>query len=293
MRGHEVGHDVLLLGKARVHFFILFHEALVHVDVRLAHVVENAVDAVLGRDLELAGDVVFHKLGEEIVVFILEHVVIADARAHEDLFYARYLPQLAQQGEIVRVIGIEIRAGRRRKASPVGAHAAFGLLFARMVSEICRGAADIIYVALEVGEFRQRRDLAYDAFVAAACDHSALMEGQGAEAASAEAAAVVDDRELDLLDGGNAAERLVHRVILLCVRKLGDAVELLCFERHRRGIYDKITPVVLLDERPAAHGVVLGVLKARRVRVETLTVADIGKRRQRNALKSTVAGRMR
>ena len=50
---------------------------------------------------------------------------------------------------------------------------------------------------------------------------------------------------------------------------------------------------MLLDERPAAHGVVLGVLKARRVRVETLTVADIGKRRQRNALKSTVAGRMR
>ncbi len=293
MRGHEVRHDVLLLGKARVHFFVLFHEALIHVDVRLAHIVENAVDAVLGRDLELAGDVIFDKLGEEIVVFILEHVVVAYTAAHENLFYARYLPQPAQQGEIVRVIRVEIRAGRRRKTSSVGAHAAFGLLFARMVAEVCRRTADVVYIALEVGEFCQCRDLAYDAFVAAARDHSALMEGQSTEAAAAEAAAVMDDRKLDLLDCGNAAEGLVHGVILLCVRKLGDAVELLCLKRHCRGIYDKIPPVVLLDERTSAHGVVLGVLKARRVSVKAAAVADVGKRWQRDAIKRAIVRRMR
>ena len=253
--------------------------------MRLAHVVENAVDAMLGRDLELAGDVVFDKLGEEIVVFILKHVVVSYAAAHKDLFHARYLPQLAQQRQIVGVIRVKVRAGRGRKAAPVGAHAALCLLFAGMMAEVCRGAADVVDVALEIGEFRERRDLADDAFVAAARDHSALVERKRAEVAAAEAAAVVYDRELDLLDGRNAAERLVHRVILLGVRKLGHAVKLLCLQRHRRGIYDEISAVVLLYQRPAAHGVVLGVFYARCVRVKALAVANVGKRGQRHRVK--------
>lgn len=116
-----------------------------------------------------------------------------------------------------------------------------------MVAEVGRGAAYVVDVALEIGEFCQRRDLANDALVAAARDHSALMEGQGAEAAAAEAAAVVDYGELDLLDGGNAAHGLVHGVVLLGVGKLGYTVELLRLKGHGWGIYDEIPAVMLLN----------------------------------------------
>ena len=111
------------------------------------------------------------------------------------------------------------------------------------------------------------------------------MEGQGAEAAAAEAAAVVDYGELDLLDGGNAAHGLVHGVVLLGVGKLGYTVELLRLKGHGRGIYDEIPAVMLLNQRPAAHGVVLGVFDARRVGVKARAVADLGKGGQSNALK--------
>ena len=71
MGAHEVGNDILLLGKLGVELLILLEKALVHLDMRLAHVVEHRVDAMLRRDLELAGDMVFDKLGEKFVILVL------------------------------------------------------------------------------------------------------------------------------------------------------------------------------------------------------------------------------
>ena len=116
VRAHEVRHDVLFLIILVVELAVFVHEALVRADVGLAHIVEHGVDAVLGRDLELAGDVVAHELAEERVVIVAEHVVIADAAAHEHLLHAGDLAQLAQQGEVVRVVGVDVRARRRREA---------------------------------------------------------------------------------------------------------------------------------------------------------------------------------
>ena len=119
---------------------------------------------------------VLYKLGKELVVLVLKHVVIADAAADKHLFYARDGSQLAQKRQVIRVVGIEIFARVRRKAALVRTHAVFVLLVAGVVAEVCRRAADIVYVALEIGQLRERRDLTDDAFVAAARDHSALVE---------------------------------------------------------------------------------------------------------------------
>jgi len=54
VRAHQIGNDVLLLAVTVVESAVLIHELLVHIDMRLAHVIENGVDAVLGGDFELA-----------------------------------------------------------------------------------------------------------------------------------------------------------------------------------------------------------------------------------------------
>ena len=168
------------------------------------------------------------------------------------------------------MVGIEIFTGVRRKTAFVGAHTVLGLLFAGVVAKVCRRAADIVNVALEIGEFGKLGDLADKAFVTAAGDHSALMECQCAEVAAAEAAAVMDNGKAHLLYCGNAAERLVHGVIGLGIGKLGDKVKLLCRKRHGRRIYNKIPAVMLLNHRSAAHRIMLCVLDARCIGVKTL-----------------------
>ena len=290
VRAHEVRHDVLFLIILVVELAVFVHEALVRADVGLAHVVEHGVDAVLGRDLELTGDVIAHELAEERVVVVAEHIVVADAAAHEHLLHAGDLAQLAQQGEIVRVVGVDVRARRRRKAQPVRAHAALFLLPARRVAEIRRRTADVGHVALPEWVVRHGLDLADDARVAAARDHAPLMERQRTEIAPAEAAAVVDHAEAHLLDRGYAAERLVHRVPLAGVGQVGHAVELLGVERHGGRGDDEIAPLARLDHGAAAHGVVLGVFGARGLGIEALVVAHVLERRERDVVKFAHGG---
>ena len=71
MRRHEVGHKVLLAAVFLVHGAVLVPELFKHVEVGLAHVVQHARHAVLGRDLELAGDVILDKLGQKGAALVL------------------------------------------------------------------------------------------------------------------------------------------------------------------------------------------------------------------------------
>lgn len=78
-----------------------------------------------------------------------------------------------------------------------------------------------------------------------------------------------------LLDGGDAAESVVHRVHLAHVGKLGDLVELLTRKRHRGRIDDERVTPVCLPERFAANGVVLLVFELCRERVGVLVPAHL------------------
>lgn len=79
------------------------------------------------------------------------------------------------------------------------------LFFAGGLAEIGRRAADVMDIALEIGMLRHARRLGQQRIVAARLDDAALMERQRAERAAAEAAAVRDEAELHLGDGGHAA----------------------------------------------------------------------------------------
>ena len=119
------------------------------------------------------------------------------------------------------------------------------------------------------------------------------MEGERAEVAPAEASAVVRDGKAHLLDGGDAAESVVHRVHLTHIGKLRDLVEFLARERHRRRVHDECVAPVRLPERLAADGVVLLVFELGRARVGVLVLRDLFIRRAVNVLIGADLGRAR
>ena len=92
-----------------------------------------------------------HELFEKHVRGIGQNVVKAQTAANEDLLDARDRAEFAKKREVVRVIGDQIFARRREQALPVLTGASRELLFAGRLPEICRGAADIVDVALEIG----------------------------------------------------------------------------------------------------------------------------------------------
>ena len=272
---HEVGNEILLAPVLFVHGAVLVPEFFKHVEVRLSHVVEHARHAVLGRDLELAGDVVFDELGQKGTSLVLEQIVIPDARADEDLLHAGDRAKTTQQLDIFRVVGIEIFAGVGGEAVFVAAHAALQLILARRMAEVGARTADVVDVALELRVVGEALDLAHAGFDRARGDHAPLMERQRAEVASAEAPAVVRDGKAHLLDGGDAAESVVHRVHLAHVGELSDLVELFARKRHRGRIDDERVTPVRLPERFAANGVVLLVFELCRERVGVLVPAHL------------------
>ena len=257
---HQIGHHILLLGIAVVQAAVTVHELLIHPDVGLAHIVQHRVDAVLRRHLQLAGDVVLHQLREEFLVLVLQHVVIADAAADKDLLHPRDGPELPQQGEVIAVVGIDILAGGGGQTALVGAHAVFQLLLAGGSAEVGRGAAHVVDIALEIRQFGKSRHLPDDALVAAGGDHAALMEGQGAEVAAAEAAPVVDNGEFHFLQTGHAAHGLIHGVVLPGVGQLRHPIQLFGGQGHGRGIHQQPAFILLLQDGLAPDGVMLGIL---------------------------------
>ena len=143
------------------------------------------------------------------------------------------------------------------------------------MAEVGARTADVVDVALELRVVGEALDLAHAGFDRARGDHAPLMERQRAEVASAEAPAVVRDGKAHLLDGGDAAESVVHRVHLAHVGELGDLVELFARKRHRGRIDDERVTPVRLPERFAANGVVLLVFELCRERVGVLVPAHL------------------
>ena len=122
---------------------------------------------------------------------------------------------------------------------------------------------------------RHGLDLAYHALVAARGHHTALVEGQRAEVAASEAAAVVYDGKAHPLYRRDAAHLIVHRVHLAGIGQLGHAVKLFRLERHGGRVHHQPALAVLLRKGFAPHGVVLCVLYARRFRIRPLVGADL------------------
>ena len=111
--------------------------------------------------------------------------------------------------------------------------------------------------------------------MAAHLNVASLMERERAEVARAEAAAVVDDGELHLLNGRYAAERFVGRMISSHVRQRVNMVHLLRGQRLCGRVLHKDALAVPLENRLAAYGILFVVLDFDRTGVVRLAGADI------------------
>ena len=75
------------------------------------------------------------------------------------------------------MVGLEVAARLGEEALLGGAHAALELLGACRCLEVCRGAAHVVDVALEVGQGGERLGLTHERLVAARLQASSLVKG--------------------------------------------------------------------------------------------------------------------
>ena len=121
--------------------------------------------------------------------------------------------------------------------------------------EVGRGAAHVVDIALEGRVTGQGLRLLHQGAFAPGGDHPPLVEGQGAEAAAAEASPAGGQGEGHLRKGRDGL--LVHGMGLAGEGQVVDLVQFLPGEGRRRRIADQIPLLVGLDEGLAPDGVLL------------------------------------
>jgi hypothetical protein len=175
-------------------------ELVVGADARLHHFRQRPGLGVLGRDLQVAADVV----GDQFLhVFRRAHgEVVAQARADQHLLDAGQRARLAVELHQRAVVGAHVRADVRIDAGQAPA----GLLDLRVLAlqavHVGGRSAEVGDDAGEAGRpVADGLDLVEDRFLRAALDDAALVLGDRAEGAAAEAAAHDVDGEADHLPG--------------------------------------------------------------------------------------------
>ena len=110
------------------------------------------------------------------------------------------------------------------------------------------------------------------------------MRGDGAESALAEAAAVRDYAEADLVEGWDAALRVVVRMPRARVRQRVDLVHLRLRQRTRRAVLHDAPRALVLYQPLAAQRVLLSVVGGESLGEFFLVRADFAERRQRHGV---------
>ena len=200
MRGDEVRDQVLLL--ARLLGVLLEHllEAVVAADAGLHHLVQRTALGVLGRDLQVAADMVGDQFLDVLGRFHSQ--VVSQPRGDQDLLHPRQCPRLAVELDQGRVIGVEVLADAGEHARRLAAVA----LDLRVL------ASDAVHVGGRPAEVRDHAgkarylvahllDLTDDRVMGAILDDPAFVLGDGAEGAATKAATHDVHRETDHLVG--------------------------------------------------------------------------------------------
>ena len=285
VRGDEVRDQELLL--AGLGAVLLEHrlEAVVAADAGLHHLRERPGLGVLGRDLQVAAHVVLHQFLH--VGGRLHGQVVAQAGADQHLLHARQLAHALVDGDQRIMVGGQVLADAGVDAAGLAAgRFDLGRLAAQPV-HVGRGAAQ---VADDAGEalhlVAHGLDFAHDGVFGAALDDAALVLGDGAEGAAAEAAAHDVDAEADHLPRGDlgfaivAAARVgVAGVRIARVGQVEDVIHLGRGQRDGRRVEPHVPGrgafAVRLHQRAGVAGVGLQVQHAVGVGVEHGVALDL------------------
>ncbi len=285
MRGDEVRDQELLL--ARLFAELLEHllEAVIAADARLHHLGERALLGVLWRDLQVAPHMVLHQFPD--VFGRLHGQVVAQARADEDLLDALERPAPAVDLDERAVVGGEVLADARIDAAglaagglDLGAAAAQAVHVGRGAAQVGDGAGEPLDLVADV------LDLLDDRVFAAALDDAALVLGDRAERAAAEAAAHDVHAEADHLPRGDLRRPVVAAILVgiagmraAGIRQVEDMVHLGRGERDGRRVDPHVarrgTLTVRLHQRAGVAGIGFQVQHAVSVRIEHRVALDL------------------
>ena len=253
---------------------------------RLPQAGQNPVGDVLRRDFQLPAHMVAAKLGQKGVRPVEHHIVEPDAGAHKDLLYARQRAQAPQQADVIRMIDLQIAAGVLPQALPVRTDAAPQLGPAGGCAEVRGGPAHVVNIAFKLRILNEELRLRLDGIVAAGLDGPPLMEGQGAEAAGAEAPAAAGQAEFHLGQGRHAAGGVIHRMGPPRVGQSVDIVHLLHGEGPCGRILHHIDRAVGLRQPLCLDRICIGALDAEALRVPALIVKKLVVVRQHHRLRT-------
>ena len=228
VRANKVGHHVLLKARRARGFLKASAKRVVDGSRRLAHGGKHRVAHMLGRQAQLARDMVADKLVQELVRFVGQCVVKAHAASHKDLLDAGQLSQVTQQIGVGVLLNHHVAAQLGPHAALVRAHAVLCLLVTGRAPKVCGRPAHVGDVALEVGVMRQGAGLFHDRVVASHLHNAPLVVRDGAKTALAKAAAVSRDGEAHLVKvkGRHAARLVVVGVPGAGIGQLVDGVQL-------------------------------------------------------------------
>ena len=206
------------LGRGAVELFL---ELVEQAEARLAHDAQHVVAGVFGGDLDATG----HMMGGEFLdvffvaglhlgghALVVQEKVVADAAGHVGVVDALGLAHGFVDVEQRGVVGVEVAADLGPDAGGAHALVADPLLLALHLIHVARGPAEVADGAAVVGHLLDRFDLAQDGLLRAGGDEFALMGGDRAEAAPAEAPAMHVDGVLDHFVGGDGAALAIFRM---------------------------------------------------------------------------------
>ena len=111
MRGHQIGHNILLESELLVDLLKLPDEGIVNLHLGLSHLLQHVVGNVLRCHPHLPADMIRTDFPQELLVGIRHEVVKAEAGTHENLLHAGQGTHLPQKLHVVAVIHPEILTG--------------------------------------------------------------------------------------------------------------------------------------------------------------------------------------
>ncbi len=175
--GNEIGYQVLLLPYPFVGLLIFPAEGLEDFLGRLSHPCQHPRRDMLRCHFQSATDVVSADFFHEFAAGVCHHVIIAYAGTNKHFFDPRQFSDAAKKVQIALVVNDELFAGLGIKAFLVLAHSGRELLVASRAAEICRRAADVVNISLEIRSLRQGLRFCYNGILASPPHFPTLMIG--------------------------------------------------------------------------------------------------------------------
>ena len=238
----EVRNQILLLASLSAVLVKHLFEAVVAADAWLHHHRQRTAFGVLGRDLQIATDMVRHQLFHILGAFDRE--VVAQARTNEDFFHATQGARFAVELNQRRVAGVQVLANAGEHAARFTARGFDLWCFAADAVHISGGAAEVADHTGEAWNFvAYVFNLTKYRFFTAALNNAAFVLGDRTKRATAKTAAHDVDAEANHLPRRNfcfaivtALRVRIHRVRAACIRQVKHMVHLGGGQRNRRRV---------------------------------------------------------